>query len=142
MCYILPVMLRERCVCAISGWRASSSAAKNPLSPIIPAHTRRSPVSPIIPALTQNIGGGGYQKEVREAKEVEEVKEANHRRVFLRPAFTRTSITIVGAPTFSSLRVTYRLHVQPDTMGRRDPSTPAKRTGRTIRATRPDAPDC
>jgi len=108
-------MLRGRCSCAIlerpgtpSGTQRAcptpssfaSPSLLRMLSPIIPVHPRDALVSPIIPVHTQKQGGGGYQKEVREAKEVEEVKEANHRRVFLRPAFTTTLINIVGAPTF------------------------------------------
>jgi hypothetical protein len=94
---------RGRGCCAISSLPIPSSFASaslfRMLSPTIPVHPRNSPVSPIIPVHTQKQGGGGHN----EAKEVKEVKEAENNRAFLTPAFTTTSIAIVGAPTFLGL---------------------------------------
>ena len=41
---------------------------------------------------------------MKEANEVEEAEEMDYERAFLTPAFTTTSIAIVGAPTFWFLR--------------------------------------
>jgi hypothetical protein len=57
----------------------------------------------LFPLLTQKHGGGGYPKEVREAKEVKGIEEVNYNRASLSPLFTPTSINIVGAPTFLNL---------------------------------------
>src|SRR5208282_45107 len=93
-------MLRERCSCAISvhGILASFvfSSLFRPLTPLFPLDASHSPVSLIIPAHTQKQGGGGYPKEVKEMKEA---KEVDYNRAFLTPAFTTTSINIVGEPT-------------------------------------------
>src|SRR5208282_4906108 len=105
MCYALPVMLRGCCSCAISVRPTPSlfvsSSSLRALTPLFPLHPEKQPVSPLFPLHTQKQGGGGYPKEVREAKEVEEV---DYKRGFLRPAFTTTSLDIVGAPTFPFLR--------------------------------------
>ena len=100
MCYASPVMLRGRCSCAISIPRTSSSAPQIPLTPLFPLHPRKSPVTPLFPLLTQKQGGGGYPKEVKEPNEVQEAKQVDYNRAILTPAFTTTSINIVGAPTF------------------------------------------
>jgi hypothetical protein len=71
----------------------------------------------LFPLLTQKQGGGGYPKEVREAKEVEEVKELDYKRAFLTPAFTTTSIDIVGAPTFLFLHAIGRSQERPASEG-------------------------
>ena len=92
-------MLRGRCSCAISGLPTASRAFQSPLTPLFPLHPRNSPVSPFFPLLTQKQGGGGHPNEAKEAKEV---KDPENNRAFLTPAFTTTSIAIVGAPTFWS----------------------------------------
>ncbi len=74
----------------------------SPLTPIIPAHTRRSPVSPIIPALTQNMGGGGVSWK----------KCSRVTLLFSYAALTIQLSTIVGAPTFMFLHAAQSLHVQ------------------------------
>jgi hypothetical protein len=108
MCYPSPVMLRGRCSCAISGRPTPSSGPKNPLSPLFPLHPRKVPVSALFPLLTQKHGGGGYPREAKEVKEIEEVK---YNRAFLTPAFTTKSDNIVGAPTFPFLCGRTNLHV-------------------------------
>ena len=88
-------MLRGRCSCGISGLPPSSPALQSLLTPLFPLLTRNAPVSLFFPLLTQKQGSGG-SPEVKEAKEVKEVENL----AFLTPAFTTTSINIVGAPTF------------------------------------------
>jgi hypothetical protein len=112
-------MLRGRCSCAISVRPGTSSAPRIQLTPLFPLHPGKSPVSAFFPLLTQKPGGGGYPKEVREAKEVEEVKELDYKRAFLTPAFTTTSIAIVGAPTFSLLHAIGRSQERPASLLRR-----------------------
>ena len=100
-------MLRGRCSCAISERPTPLSFAPpsllHPLTPLFPLHPRISPVTPLFPLLTQKHGGGGYPKEVREAKEVKGIEEVNYNRASLSPLFTPTPINIVGAPTFLNL---------------------------------------
>jgi len=67
----------------------------SPLTSIIPALTRRPPVSPIIPALTQNRGVGGAFCKMCSPVTL----------LFSFSMLTELSTTIVGAPTFSLLRV-------------------------------------
>ncbi len=64
----------------------------SPLTPIIPAHTRRSPVSPIIPAHTQIQGGGGSFSKMCSSLTL----------LFSYDIVTKQLSTIVGAPTFRS----------------------------------------
>src|SRR5208283_2336166 len=79
----------------------------SPLTPIIPAHTRRSPISPIIPALTKNMGGGGVSSKMCSCVTL----------LFSYTVLTTQLSAIVGAPTFSFLHATHRLHLQPNTRG-------------------------
>jgi hypothetical protein len=97
-------MLRGRCSCGISGLPTSSPALQSLLTPLFPLLTRNAPVSLFFPLLTQKQGSGG-SPEVKEAKEVKEVENL----AFLTPAFTTTSINIVGAPTFPFLHTSARL---------------------------------
>jgi hypothetical protein len=96
------------------------------LSPIIPVHPRIVPVSLIIPVHTQKQGGvggsskqmiftnaplrlsnpGGYNRLRKERTASEGGPYTNCKPAFLTPAFTTTSIAIVGAPTFSFLCAT------------------------------------
>jgi hypothetical protein len=95
------------------------------VSPLFPLHPRNSPVTPLFPLLTQKQGGGGTfsqmiftnalfpilnpggsnrSEEERPASEGGpytncELTTVNCEPSFLRPAFTITSINIVGAPT-------------------------------------------
>ena len=79
----------------------------SPLTPIIPAHTRRSPISPIIPALTKNMGGGGVSSKMCSCVTL----------LFSYTVLTTQLSKIVGAPSFSFLHATHRLHLQPNTRG-------------------------
>ena len=131
MCYASPVMLRGRCSCAISGRSAERGHKKRaphphphrkfPLSPLFPLHPRNSPVSPLFPLLTQKQGGGGvhltksifanaplrlsnpggYNRLENLAPNFV-LSTVNCKPAFLTPAFTTTSINIVGAPTILS----------------------------------------
>ena len=63
MCYALPVMLRGRCSCIISGRPTplsfASSSLLRPLTSLFPLHLRKPPVSPLFPLLTQKQGEAG-----------------------------------------------------------------------------------
>jgi len=123
MCYASPAMLRGRCSCAISGRPTPSSFASSslsrPLTPLFPLHPRNSPVTPLFPLLTQKHGGGGTSSPMIFTNALLRLSNpGGYNRLenlapnfvlstvicepaFLTPAFTRTSIAIVGAPTIS-----------------------------------------
>src|SRR5271157_605726 len=93
---------RGRACCAISSLSIPSSFASvslvRMLSPTIPVHPRNAPVSPIIPVHTQKQGGGGPLR-----------KSASPAALLFSMATLTTQLSaIVGAPTFPSLRPTWR----------------------------------
>jgi hypothetical protein len=117
-------MLRGRCSCAISARPTSSPAPKLLLSPLFPLLPGKSPVSPLFPLLTQKQGGGGVgiprdpmtfttapvtlsspgdSNRLENSAPNCRLSAVNCKPAFLRPAFTTTSIDIVGAPTFPFL---------------------------------------
>jgi hypothetical protein len=134
VCYASPVMLRGRCSCAISDRptplpraifaKGQTSFAPpsslHPLSPLFPLHPRNAPVTPLFPLLTQKQGGGGvsfasitsFPLATRHCFEnsapICRLSAVNCEPVFLRPAFTTTSIDIVGAPTVPFLHASAR----------------------------------
>jgi hypothetical protein len=134
VCYASPVMLRGRCSCAISDRptplpraifaKGQTSFAPpsslHPLSPLFPLHPRNAPVTPLVPLLTQKQGGWGvsfasitsFPLATRHCFEnsapICRLSAVNCEPVFLRPAFTTTSIDIVGAPTVPFLHASAR----------------------------------
>ena len=132
-------MLRGRRSCAISDRPTPSSAPKNPLSPIIPVHTRRPPVSPIIPVHTQKQGDGGTEsvrisfaltvaavpvsntgdsnRLVQERTTSEGVPYTSCRSVPQKPRFYRELFKNVGAPTFLILHANKKKQCPPASAG-------------------------
>jgi hypothetical protein len=120
-------MLRGRCSCAISSRPSPSPVFQSPLSPLFPLLPGNSPVSPLFPLLTQKQGGGpaeilphqilfttdpvhhsipGGSNRLENSAPNCELSTVNCKLVLLTPAFTTTSINIVGAPTFPFLHTT------------------------------------
>jgi len=128
-------MLRGRCSCAISGRPGTSSAPRIQLTPLFPLHPGKSPVSALFPLLTQKQGGGDTSNQMIFANAPLRLSNpggynrlenfalnfvpstVNCKPAFLTPAFTTTSIDIVGAPTFLTLHASRRSQERPASEG-------------------------